>query len=72
MSVASHIKGFRWLLIFCDPIPQWFPTFFDAFLLLLSWEVFIPPLLNFYSSPVRVCRLVLTTIGTIVFIVDIT
>jgi len=33
---------------------QWFPTFFDAFLPLLILELFIPPLWNIHSSPVRV------------------
>ena len=37
------------------------PKFFDAFLLLLILELFIPPLI------VRVRKLVLTTIGTMVF-----
>jgi len=31
-------------------------------------ELFIPPLLNFHSSPVRIRELVLTAIGTMVFI----
>ena len=47
---------------------QSFPTFFDAFLPLLSLELFFPPLWNVYSSLVRVRRLVLTTIGAMVFI----
>jgi len=48
-----------------NALVQWFPTFFDAFLPLLISELFIPPLWNFHSSPVRVCRLVF---GTMVFI----
>ena len=51
-------------------LSQWFPTFFDAFLPLLILELFIPPLSNVHSSPVRVHRQVLTTIGTTVFIDD--
>jgi len=35
---------------------QWFPTFFDAFLPLLILELFIPPLSNVHSSPVRIHR----------------
>jgi len=53
-----------------DSLHQWFPTFFDAFLPLLILELFIPPLSNVHSSPVRVHRQVLTTIGTTVFIDD--
>jgi len=49
---------------------QWFPTFFDTFIHLLILELFIPPQWNFHSSPVQVRRLVLTTIGTMVFIDD--
>ena len=49
---------------------QWFPTFFDASLPLLILELFIPPLSNVHSSPVRVHRQALTTIGTTVFIDD--
>jgi len=49
---------------------QWFPTFFDAFLPSLLLELFTPPLWNFHSSPVRVRRRVLTTIGTMVFTDD--
>ena len=47
---------------------QSFPTFFDAFLALLSLELFFPPLWNVHSSLVRVRRLVSTTIGAMVFI----
>jgi len=49
---------------------QWFPTFCNAFLSLLILELFIPPLWNFHSFPVRVCNLVLTTIGTEAFVDD--
>jgi len=52
-------------------IDQSFPTFFDAFLPLLILEHFIPALWNVHSSPVRVRRLVLTTMGAMVFIEDI-
>jgi len=51
---------------------QWFPTFFDTFLPLLIFKLFIPRLWNFKSSLVRVRKLAFTTIGTIVFIEDIT
>jgi len=44
--------------------------FFDAILSLLILDHFIPSLWNFHSSPVGICRLVLTTIGTMVFIDD--
>ena len=47
---------------------QSFPTFFDAFLPLLSLELFFPPLWIVHSSLVRVRRLVSTTIGAMVFI----
>ena len=47
---------------------QSFATFFDAFLPLLSLELFFPPLWNVHSSLVRVRRLVSTTIGAMVFI----
>ena len=49
-------------------LDQRFPTFFDAFLPLLILELFIPPQLNFHFSPVRVRKLVLNIIGTMVFI----
>jgi len=49
---------------------QWFPTFFDAFLPLLILELCIPPLWTALSSLVLVSRLVLTTIGTTLFIDD--
>jgi len=49
---------------------QWFPTFFDAFLPLLILELCIPPQWTTHFSLVRVRRLVLTTIGTTVFIDD--
>jgi len=42
----------------------------QPFLPLLILEVFIPPLWNFSSYPIRVRRLVLITIGTMVFIDD--
>ena len=41
-------------------LDQWFPSFFDTFLPLLILELFIPPLWDFHSSPIRVRRLVLT------------
>jgi len=53
-----------------DALEQWFPTFFDAFLPLLILELSIPPLWNFHFSRVCVRRLLLTTIGTMVFIDD--
>jgi len=49
-------------------LDQWIPTILDAFLPLLILEIYIPPLRNFHSSPVRVRRLVLTTIETMVFV----
>jgi len=55
-------------LLGCDCLSQWFPIFSEALLPLLILERFVPPLWNVHSSPVRVRRLVFTTIGTIVFI----
>ena len=46
------------------------PNFFGAFLPFLILKLLIPPLWNFLSSPVRVRSLLLTTIGTIVYIDD--
>jgi len=46
------------------------PNLFDAFLPLLIVELFILPLFTFHLFPVRVCRLVSTTIGIMVFIMD--
>jgi len=48
-----------------------FLIFFVAFLPLLILEHFIPSLWNFHSSPVQVRRLVLTIIGTMVFLDDV-
>ena len=46
--------------LIADALNQWFPTFFDAFLPLLIFKLFIPPPWHknvFYSSPItRVCR----------------
>ena len=53
----------------CFPA-QWFPTFFDAFLPLLILKLFIPPLSNVHSSAVQLRWLVLTAMGTMVFIDD--
>jgi len=53
-----------------DNLGQWFPTFFDALLPVLILELFILPLLNFHSFPVRVRSLVLTTIGAMFFTDD--
>jgi len=55
---------FSILIFFAFILNQWFPTLFDAFLPLLTLELFIPPLIF------RVRRLVLTTLGTIVLIDD--
>jgi len=53
-------------------LDQWFPTFFDAFLLLLISQLFIPPLWNIHSSPVWVRKLInYCTIGTMVIIDNI-
>jgi len=49
---------------------KWFPTFFDAFLPLLILELFIPLQYSFHSSLTGVLRLLLTTIGTMIFIDD--